>query len=171
MSFLLLLSAPLIAALFLVLLLGFTEDDNRLHTFIVDPFTMLLVGAFMVLLAHLRPKGAQPDQDWYLRRRRAVDFLLVCFLAGFWTMELLTYFNYLGHPFLPGRTGNDFMWNGYLDFFMGRIVDTTVPTYESARMNLLALPLFLSQAGFLWLGRQLGLKIVRRQLADAADRK
>ena len=164
MAALLLLSAPFIVALALVLLLGFAEEDRRPYSFIVDPFTMLLVGALTVLLLHVRPKGAQPDSDWFLRRRRAVDFLLVCFLSGFWTLELLTYFNYLGHPFLPGRTGNDFMWNGYLDFFVGRIVDTSVPTYLSPTLNALALPLFLSQALFLWLGRQLGLKIVRSRL-------
>ena len=48
------------------------------------------------------------------------------------------------------------MWNGYLDFFFGPLVDTSTPTYESPLMNVLAFGLLLAQYAALWLGMKLG---------------
>lgn len=156
--FVILMSLPFIAVAAIVLIhcVMHPSEEDRLHTFVVDPLTMIAVGALAGLVGLLRPKGARMEWREFQMRRRVIDALLVAFLVVFWTMEVLTYFNVMGHPFKPGHTGNDFMWNGYLDFFMDPIVDTTVPTYRSGRMNLLALVLFLAQAWFLSLGRRLG---------------
>jgi len=129
----------------------------RLYTFIVDPLTMFLVGFVTVLVTFRRGKG-KPRLGWerYLRRKRILNVLFTVFLTVFWTLEILTYFNVLPYPFDPSRTGNDFMWNGYLDLFIGRIVDTTVPTYKSVGMNILALFLLILQFAMLRIGRWFG---------------
>lgn len=128
----------------------------RLHTFVVDPLTFLLIGLVSTMVSLWTPKGKKLEYASFARRKRVLDVLLGLFLVGFWTLEALSYFNVMGHPFNPAKTGNDFMWNGYLDFFMGPIVDTSSPTYESWSMNLLALGLLLLQWAALWFGRQLG---------------
>lgn len=128
----------------------------RLHTFVVDPLTLFVIGLVSTLLSLWRPKGKKLGYAAFVRRKRVLDVLLGLFLAGFWTLEVLSYFNVLGHPFNPAKTGNDFMWNGYLDFFMGPIVDTSSPTYESWGMNLLASGLLLLQYAALRVGRRLG---------------
>lgn len=92
----------------------------------------------------------------FLTRKKIIDALLIIFVLGFWTMEALSYFNVMPHPFYPDRTGNDFMWNGYIDFLGWSVVNTAMPTYQSLGMNLLALLLLALQIPFLLLGRALG---------------
>jgi hypothetical protein len=88
-----------------------------------------------------------------------LDLWLLLFVAAFWSAEALTYFDVMGHPFDAAKTGNDFMWNGYVDWLIGPIVDTTSPTHRSVPMTVLAAVLMLLQLPFLLLGRRLGLAI------------
>ena len=129
---------------------------GRLYTFVVDPLTMLVIGIVATLLALVKGKGTRLSWKQFQRRKLILDLFLLGFLAVFWTLEVLTYFDVMGHPFDPAKTGNDFMWNGYLDWLIGPIVDTTVPTYRSIPMNILAAALLMLQLPCLLLGRRLG---------------
>lgn len=135
------------------------RNRGPLHTFIVDPPTFLLVGLIATIVGMINPKGRKLTHQEFLARKNIIDILLVLFVIGFWTMEALSYFNVMAHPFDPAKTGNDFMWNGYIDFLGWSIVDTATPTFKSAGMNLFALVLLLLQLPFLLLGRALGYNI------------
>lgn len=127
-----------------------------LYTFIVDPPTFLIVGLVGTIVGMINCKGRKLTYKEFLTRKKIIDILLFVFVIGFWTMEALSYFNVMAHPFYPDRTGNDFMWNGYIDFLGWSVVDTAVPTFKSLGMNLLALLLLALQIPFLLLGRALG---------------
>jgi hypothetical protein len=133
------------------------EKASVFHTFIVDPLTFLLLGIVSVVAVFWKRKG-RPRLTWgrFRRRKRIVDLGLLIFLVAFWTAEILTYFNVISHPFDPTKTGNDFMWNGYVEWIFGPVVDTTIPTFMSPGMNLLALVLLVSQLLLLRLGRLIG---------------
>ena len=146
------------------------SEDGRLFTFAVDPLTMLFVGAIAVLAGMFKRRGGSMSGSEFRCRKRLVDAGLALFLAVFWTMEVLTYLNVWGHPFDPAKSGNDFMWNGYLEWLIGPIVDTTVPTFRSAWMNLLAAVLLLLQLPCLLLGRRLGHRLASPKIADDRSR-
>ena len=124
-------------------------------SFVVDPITMLIVGLVSSLVFFsVKAKGSPRER--FLRRVRVLYGLLWAFFLCFAAAETCTYFNLAPHPFDPSRTGNDFMWNGYLEWAVGSIVDTRVPTYRSFGTNALAFALFLLQPLCLWLGARLG---------------
>jgi hypothetical protein len=129
---------------------------QRLHTFAVDPPTFFIVGLVAAFVGMLNLKGRALTKGEFLSRKRIIDVALVLFALGFWTLESLAYFNVTAHPFDPAKTGNDFMWNGYLEWFVGPLVDTTVPTFTSARWNLFALALWILQPLALLWGRSIG---------------
>lgn len=129
---------------------------HRLHTFLIDPPTMLVVGMVSVLVGLLTRKGRKLAWKEFLRRRRGVDVLQHVFLFGFWTFELLTYFDVLGHPFDPTKTGNDFMWNGYIEWLTGPIFRGPFPTYHYWWSWPVLAGMLLLQYGALRLGRALG---------------
>jgi hypothetical protein len=129
----------------------------RLYTFFVDPLLpCLLVGFAIARLSLITKKGTKLGYAAFKKRKRVVGIALWS-LFGLWVLgaELPAYFNLIPHPFDHARTGNDFMWNGYVEWLFGRIVDTTVPTYKSFGMNVLALALLGVQAGCVWFGSQL----------------
>lgn len=129
---------------------------RRLHTFLIDPPTMLVVGLVSVLVGLLTRKGRKLAWAEFLRRRRGIDILQYVFLFGFWTFELLTYFDVLGHPFDPSRSGNDFMWNGYIEWLTGPIFRGPFPTYHHWWSWPVLAGMLLLQYGALRLGRALG---------------
>lgn len=135
------------------------RPETPLLTFVVDPLTFFLVGLLTTLVFLINPKSRQLTEGEFLARVKWLDRALTVFVLGFWTMEIGTYFDLINmHQGLyPEKSGNWFMWNGYLDMMgVGEIVDTTVPTYKSAGMNALALLLLLAQLPFLFWGRALG---------------
>jgi hypothetical protein len=142
-------------------LVASATGSARAHTFLVDPPTLLVVGFLASLVGMSNRKGRPLTVGEFHSRKRIVDRLLVLFVLGFWTMEALTYFNVMGHPFDPAKTGNDFMWNGYIEWFTGPMFDTTVPTYKDTGMNLLAIGLWLLQIPALLLGRAIGYRTSR----------
>ncbi len=130
-----------------------------LCTFVVDPATFFAVGLIAALVAFAHCRGHLLSLEAVHRRTKVLNALLVLFVAGFWTMEVLTYFDLLDwhRGLYPDKSGNWFMWNGYLDLVgIGEVVDTTVPTYEFPGMNALALAFLLAQLPFLLWGRALG---------------
>lgn len=132
--------------------------EVRLYSFLVDPLVpFLLVGFLIARLSLITKKGARLGYAAFRKRKRLVDTgLWVFFLAWIVGMEAPAYFNLIGHPFDHARTGNDFMWNGYIEWIVGHpIVNATIPTYHSLGMNLLAIGLLFVQAGALWFGKQL----------------
>lgn len=130
--------------------------EVRLHTFVVDPPTMLIVGLLMPLLGLLTRKGRKLAREQFQSRKRRIDRGLWLFLIGFWTLELLTYFNVMGHPFDPTRSGNDFMINGYAEWIAGRIYDGPFPIYTQWWSWPLLAAMLLLQFGALRLGRAIG---------------
>jgi len=129
-------------------------------SFIVDPPTMLGVGMVSSLVFLAKRKTKKLTYDRFRFRVLLLDLWLLLFLAAFWSAEALSYFDVMGHPFDAAKTGNDFMWNGYIDWLIGPIVDTSVPTYRSIPMNILAAVLMMVQLPCLLLGRRLGLMTV-----------
>lgn len=129
---------------------------GRLFTFLVDPPTFLIVGLLVSMVGLVNRKGRKLTRNEFMRRKRAVDTILLVFAVGFWVMEGLTYFNVLPDPLDPAKTGNYFMWNGYIDLIFGQIVHTAVPTFKSIGWNLVAIVLWALQPAALWLGRSLG---------------
>jgi hypothetical protein len=131
--------------------------EVRLYTFFVDPLLpCLLVGFLIARLSLITKKGAKLGYESFRKRKRIVSIALwSLFLLWVVGAEVPAYFNLIPHPFDTTRTGNDFMWNGYVEWIFGPIVDTTVPTYKSLGMNLLAVLLLLVQAGCVWFGSQL----------------
>lgn len=131
--------------------------EVSLYTFFVDPLVPCLLFGFLIArLSLITRSGAKLGSAAFKRRKLIVSIVLWCLFAA-WVggAEVPAYFNLIGHPFDHARTGNDFMWNGYVEWIFGRIVDTTVPTYKSLGMNLLALALLFVQAGALRFGSQL----------------
>lgn len=119
-----------------------------LPTFIVDPPTMLVLGAFYAVLGvhFLRPRLSGRLKE------HIVAALCVPTTLSFWILGAMMYWDL---PFFASRgLGNDFMWNGYLLGFMA--VDTTIPTYHSEGWTALAFFLWAVQPLFLWLGVQAG---------------
>lgn len=108
-------------ALFLGALLGFGQRlykqqlSGGLHTFIVDPPTMLLVGFFGTALGLCTRKGRAMTAAEFRKRSRGITLGLTIFFVGFLCMEALSYFDLMAHPYDATKTGNDFMWNGYID--------------------------------------------------------
>ena len=137
-------------------------SSNRFYTLILDPLMFLAAGFVTTIVGLWTRGGKKRSYEEFKSRKRVLDTVLILFLLAFWGFETLTYFDvtvlgyHLGHPFNPLKTGNDFMWNGYLDFFFGPLVDTSTPTYESPLMNVLAFGLLLAQYAALWLGMKLG---------------
>ncbi len=140
-------------ALAFFLALRIRRAPERLYTFIVDPPTMFLVALLSAIIGLRSKKGTTRTQEQFRKRRRIIDGALAIFTVAFWTSEALSYFNVLGHPFNHAKSGNDFMWNGYLPW---HLVDTSTPTYHSVWMNLLALALLALQLGALVVGRHMG---------------
>jgi hypothetical protein len=133
-----------------------------LFTFVVDPLTFFLVGLFSVLVSGINRKGRQLTQQEFRGRKKVLDTLFIIFVLGFWAMEVGTYFDLINvhQGVAPGKSGNWFMWNGYLDKVgIGQIVDTTVPTYKSVGMNALALLLLAIQLPCLIWGRAMGYNV------------
>ena len=129
---------------------------GRLYTFLVDPLTLLVVVLVSTLLFLVKGKGKRLTRRQFQKRKLALDLWLFGFLGFFWTLQVLTYFNVMGHPFDPSKTGNDFMWNGYVDMVIGSVVDTSIPTFRSVPMTMLAVVLMMLQLPCLLLGRRLG---------------
>ncbi len=131
--------------------------EMRLYTFFVDPLLPCLLFGFLIArLSLITGKGKKLDYESFRKRKRVVSAVLwSLFLLWVVGAEVPAYFNLIPHPFDGTRTGNDFMWNGYVEWLFGRIVDTTVPTYKSLGMNLLAVALLAVQAGAVWFGSQL----------------
>lgn len=129
---------------------------GRLRTFLIDPPTMLVVGLVSVLLGLLTRKGRKLTWNEFKSRRRRVDILQYAFLIGFWTFELLTYFDVMGHPFDPSKSGNDFMVNGYIEWLTGPIYGGPFPIYHYWWSWPLLAGMLLLQFGALRLGRALG---------------
>jgi hypothetical protein len=132
--------------------------EARLYTFFVDPLLpCLLVGFLIARLSLITKKGAKLGYESFRKRKRVVSIMLwSLFLLWVVGAEVPAYFNLIPHPFDHARTGNDFMWNGYIEWlFGGPVFDTTVPTYKSLGMNLLAVALLGVQAGCVWFGCQL----------------
>lgn len=132
---------------------------SPLFTFVVDPPTFFFVALISTLVSLINFKGRQLTQQEFRTRKKVLDALFVIFVLGFWTMEVGTYFDLITmhHGLYPDKTGNWFMWNGYLDMVgIGPLVDTTVPTYQSIGMNALAAFLLLVQLPFLFWGRAMG---------------
>lgn len=118
-----------------------------LPTFVVDPPTMLVLGAlYAVVGVHwLKPRLS----GWW--KENIVSALCVPTTLGFWVIGALCYWD---HPFFTARgLGNDFMWNGYL---MGFKVVKAIPSYDSTGLTALAMLLWAIQPLFLWLGVQAG---------------
>ncbi len=132
------------------------DRAGRLYTFIVDPPTMLVAGLVAVLAGLMTRKGRKLAYAEFTRRRRLIDVLLLVFLLGFWTFELLTYFDVLRHPYDPSRTGNDFMWNGYVEWITGPVFHWTHPTYHYWWSWPLLAVMLVAQYACLRFGRALG---------------
>ncbi|HTK04200.1 MAG TPA: hypothetical protein VL500_01320 [Candidatus Eisenbacteria bacterium] len=130
--------------------------SGRLHTFLVDPPTMLIVGLVSVLVGLLTRKGRKLAWAQFLKRRARIDAWLTLFLFGFWTFELLSYFDVMKHPFDPTRSGNDFMVNGYIEWLTGPIYHGPFPLYHYWWSWPLLAAMLLLQYGALRLGRALG---------------
>lgn len=143
---------------------GFTQQrmepararSGRLHTFLVDPPTMLVVGLVSVLVGLATRKGRKLAWAEFKKRRRNIDLLQYAFLLGFWTFELLSYFDVMKHPFDPTRSGNDFMVNGYIEWLTGPIYHGPFPLYHYWWSWPLLAAMLLLQFGALRLGRALG---------------
>ena len=103
---------------------------GRLRTFLVDPPTMFVVALVSVLLGLLTRKGRKLTWNEFKARRRRIDVWLTLFILGFWVFELLSYFNVMGHPFDPAKSGNEFMWNGYIEWLTGPLYTGPFPSYE-----------------------------------------
>ena len=129
---------------------------GRLHTFLIDPPTMLIVGLASAILGLMTRKGRKLTMEQFKKRRRVVSGFLLLFLAGFWTMELLTYFDVMGHPWNPSKTGNDFMVNGYIEWLTGPISSGPFPIYHEWWSWPLLLGMLALQAAVLWFGSALG---------------
>ncbi|OGL74477.1 hypothetical protein A3C96_04025 [Candidatus Uhrbacteria bacterium RIFCSPHIGHO2_02_FULL_60_10] len=147
-----------------------TRAPVRLHTFLVDPLTMLVVGLGATVAFLLVGREGLRAREKFLARKRLLNVLLTAFFMVFIAMEILTYFDVLPHPFDAAKTGNDFMWNGYVDWLFGPLFDTAVPTYRSFGMTALAFLLFLLQPVCLLLGRSLGFKLARSHDPDNSFR-
>ncbi|HTM68598.1 MAG TPA: hypothetical protein VL426_04820 [Candidatus Binatia bacterium] len=157
---------PFATLLFVCLMFawGFTQQrmepararSGRLHTFLVDPPTMLIVGLVSVLAGLATRKGRKLAWEQFKKRRRTIDVLQYAFLFGFWTFELLSYFDVMKHPFDPSRSGNDFMMNGYIEWLTGPIYHGPFPTYHYWWSWPLLAAMLLLQFGALRLGRALG---------------
>lgn len=133
-----------------------------LFTFVVDPPTFFFIALVSVFVSLINWHGRQLTQKEFRRRKKVLDTLFVLFVAGFWTVEVLTYFDLLNihHGLYPDKSGNWFMWNGYLDMMgFGEMVDTTVPTYKSVGMNALALLLLGVQLLCLIWGRAMAYNV------------
>jgi hypothetical protein len=130
--------------------------SGRLHTFLVDPPTLFIVALVSVIVGLLTRKGRKLAWTQFQKRRKRLDVWLYIFLLGFWTFELLTYFDVLGHPWDSAQTGNQFMVNGYIEWLTGPLYAGPFPTYHYWwSWPLLAAMLFLQFAA-LRLGRALG---------------
>lgn len=130
-----------------------------LFTFVVDPLTFFLVGLFSVFVSLINFKGRQLTQHEFRRRKKVLDTLFIIFVVGFWAMEVGTYFDLVNihHGLYPDKSGNWFMWNGYIDKLgISPIVEATVPTYKVWYMNVFAVVLLLAQLPFLFWGRAMG---------------
>lgn len=130
--------------------------ERRLHTFLIDPPTMFVVGLVSVFVGLLTRRGRKLAKAEFLRRRRRIGIFQHVFLSGFWTFELLTYFDVLGHPFDPAKTGDDFMWNGYIEWLTGPIFRGPFPTYHYWWSWPVLAGMLLLQYGALRFGRALG---------------
>lgn len=91
------------------------RQGRTAHTFIVDPPTMFLVGMLGAMAGLLTRKGRKLMHAQLRVRKTWIDRALTVFFVGFWCMELLSYFDVMKHPYDAAKTGNDFMWNGYVD--------------------------------------------------------
>lgn len=131
------------------------RETGRLYTFVVDPLTMVIVAFAATLAFFFKRKGTKLSYEQFRSRKRLLDLFLLLFIAVFWSLEVMTYFNVMGHPFDHAKTGNDFMWNGYVEWLVGSVVNTTVPTYRSIPMTALAAVLMMLQLPCLLLGRRL----------------
>ncbi len=89
--------------------------NKTAYTFIVDPPTMFLVGMLGTMAGLFTRKGRTLTQAQFRARKAWIDRALTLFFAAFWVNELLAYFNVMKHPYDAAKTGNDFMWNGYVD--------------------------------------------------------
>lgn len=132
------------------------RDAPSLKTFIVDPPTMFVVGALAVVLGMRTRKGRVLALQEFRTRRKWIDRLLLLFFAGFWCMELSSYFDLMAHPYDVTKTGNDFMWNGYVDLFGWIPFHFDQPTYH----YWWSLPLLLAMMYVQWMclraGRAIG---------------
>ena len=138
------------------------RTQGLIFTFVVDPLTFLAVGFFSVLVSIMHLKGRALTQIEFRTRKKWLDRLFILFVAAFWTVEILTYFDLLNmhHGIYPDKTGNWFMWNGYLDMMgLGELFDTSTPTYRSPLMNLLALLLLMVQLPCLIYARRMGYSV------------
>lgn len=161
---------------FLAYLYGENDRDKktgiRLNTLLVDPLILLASGLTFVyfglggkvkigkwqLQLFKIPEGAAA----FRTRRRAIRVVSLIFLLFFWTGVAGYYFNLIdGFSFswndgFYKTPGNDFAWNGYLDWFGLKIMDASTPTYNYWWKNLLASGLVLIQPMAFWLGYRLG---------------
>jgi hypothetical protein len=103
--------------------------DMTAHTFIVDPPTMFVVGLLGTMLGLATRKGRRLTQAQFRSRKTWIDRLLTVFFCGFWCMELLSYFDVMKHPYDRTSTGNEFMWNGYVDLLGWHPFHFAQPTY------------------------------------------
>ena len=131
------------------------RGQTALHTFLVDPPTMLVVGTLITFVGLLLGRGAT-DPETVAKRRKRVDWALGIFFVGFWCAELLSYFDVMSNPYDPAKSGNDFMWNGYVDLLGWTPFHFAAPTYHYWWGWAILPAMAAVQWLFLRLGRRVG---------------
>jgi hypothetical protein len=126
------------------------------YTFIVDPPTMFLVGMLCTMAGLFTRKGRKLTRDECRARMTGVDRALSAFFVVFWINEILAYFDVMKHPYDAAKTGNDFMWNGYVDLLGWHPFHWSQATYH----YWWSYPLLVTMAVVQWyclrLGRVIG---------------